>query len=114
MDARPGLAKSEAESGRRVAPPWRRAGAITGALWIPVGLAVAIVGAQAGLPRASGWLFLLAGPVILRIVGQRFGLHGRRAWLLAGATGLLVLWLIGAVLIWGYAMAGCPGSSPGC
>jgi hypothetical protein len=95
-------------------PRWRRAGLITGTLWVPVGLVVAFVSARAGFPTGSGWLFVTAGLVILWVVGRPLDLHGRRAWILAGVLAVVVLWIVGGILLFSLAMAGCPGMTQRC
>ena len=94
-----------------VAPPasdrlWVRAGFVASLLWVVAGVGLAYVSAQAGKPTASGWLALLAGPVMLAIVGRRFRLRGWRDWLKAGLIAISAIVVVGGVVIFFAALAG--------
>jgi hypothetical protein len=75
---------------------------------------VAAVTAAAGSPRASGWLFLATGAVIVAAVGRLAGLAGRGVWVRAAIGALAVMVGIGAIAISMWAMAGCPWVARAC
>jgi hypothetical protein len=74
-----------------VASTWRRAGLVAALLWIGLGLALAYAAARVGIPGASGWLAVVAGPVAIAIAGQRARLIATGDWVRAGALAVLIV-----------------------
>ncbi|HEY8637096.1 MAG TPA: hypothetical protein VIL81_07505 [Candidatus Limnocylindrales bacterium] len=92
---------------------WLRVGLISAVLWIVIGLAVAFVTSHLPGQTVTGWLPVLTGPVILRIVGRRQGLHDSWSWTQAGLLQLGVVILVISVAIYAVVLGGFlgPGDS---
>jgi hypothetical protein len=102
---------------RRTEPrrAWLRVGSISAVLWIVLGLPIAYLSDRLGAPTWAGPLGLLSGPVILRIVGRRQGLHDSWAWTQAWLFQLGFALLIASVALYMAVLGGLlgPGDSPG-
>lgn len=107
----PGTLPEDRPTGRRRA--WLRVGLVSAALWIVIGLAVAYVGTRLGARTLAGWLALLTGPVVLRIIGRRQPLQDSWAWTQAGLLQLGVVILVVSVAIYAAVLGGLlgPGDS---
>lgn len=88
---------------------WIQVGLISAVLWVVIGLVVGYVSTQLGTPTLSGWLALLTGPVVLRIVGRREHLDGSWAWTQAGLFQLGVVILAVSVALYAAVVGGFLG-----
>ena len=75
---------------------------LTAVLWVVIGVALAWVSAQAGMPTASGWLALLSGPIALVVVGRRSQLRGLGDWVMATVIAIVAVMAVGGagIFIW--------------
>jgi hypothetical protein len=80
-------------------------GLATAVLWAVVGIALAFVFSHIGRPTLSGWAALLTGPVTLLNVGRRSKLHCRGNWTRAAVLAIGLIWIVGLVAIFVWAMA---------
>jgi hypothetical protein len=99
-----------AETDRADAVPsrWREAGWLSGAVSVPGLFVIAFVSARAGVPQVTYLIFLLTAIAIVRIIGTKVGLRGRRDWILACAYCVGFGWLVAAFLIQIWYFVGCP------
>jgi hypothetical protein len=103
-----GSVVAETDRADAVRSRWREAGWLSGALSVPGLFAIAFVSARAGVPQATYVIFLVTAIAIVRIIGTRVGLRGRRDWVLACAYCVGFGWLVGAFLIQLWFVGGCP------
>lgn len=85
---------------------WIKVGLISAVLWVVIGLVVGYVSTHLGAPTLAGWLALLTGPVVLRIVGTREHLRGSWGWTQAGLFQLGVVILAVSVALYAAAVGG--------
>ena len=72
-----------------------RVGVMAAVLWAAVALLVSALAP----PEMRGYLALIFAPVALLIVGRLDSLRTLRAWIIAGAIAVGIVWVVGAALI---------------
>jgi hypothetical protein len=100
----------QATVGRRA---WLRVGSVSAVVWIVLGLAVAYLSDRLGAGAWSAPLALIAGPIILRVVGQRMGLRDSWAWTQAWLFQLGFALLIASVVLYLAVLGGLLGPADG-